>query len=173
MRYIYLLLIIPCTLCIIYLGQYFMADLALSASRKTTDPLMSYKQADLAYQLNSREPTIVSELAYSAAYLASALGDKDASLSAQFTDVAQEASAQSLSQSPYNPSLYRSAAKTLLVLSLIDKKYSAQAIEVLKIAQLLAPTDPRLPAQLYQITGDEKYKSATLLLKPGYDLSSN
>jgi hypothetical protein len=166
-----ILIIISCssTLLLFYsLGKYFMADIALAQSRNTTDPLTSYQQANLAYELNSTEPTILSELAYSAAYLAAALKDRDASLSAQFTDVAIQASDQSLYQSPQNPSMYRSKAKTLLLLSLIDKKYLDLAASALKIASYLAPTDPRLPAQLYQITSDEKYKSQTLLLKPDY-----
>jgi hypothetical protein len=170
MRYIYLVLLVPCALCLVALAKYFLADVSLAASRKTTDPLTSYEQANLAYQLNYTEPTIVSELAYSAAYLAAVLKDRDATLSGQFTDVALQASAQSLFQSPHNPTLYRSRARSLLLLANIDQKYLPLAVETLKIAQLLAPTDPRLPAQLYQITSEEKYKSQTLLLKPDYPL---
>jgi hypothetical protein len=55
-----------------------------------------------------------------------------------------------------------------MLLGNIDEKYLSDAIATLKQASVLAPTDPRIFAQLYLLTKDENYKNHLLQLKPNY-----
>jgi hypothetical protein len=178
LRYLFLLLIIPCILTLFSFSTRLTADLFLALSRKnyslfeqTQKPeylLPTYNNIHLAYQLNPQEPVILSELAYTAAFIAASLHKSDPSLSADFLNSSLSAGTHSLQLSANNPQTYRTLTRTYMLLGNIDEKYLSDAIATLKQASVLAPTDPRIFAQLYLLTKDENYKNHLLQLKPNY-----
>jgi len=154
---------------LIYLtGRYWLADTKYAAAANTlkgfqttlepTYLISSYKLYSQAYALNPAEPTISSELAVAAAYVASSISASDATSAAQMAQLAITASDQAISKSPHHPNYYKSRARAMILLSAIDPSYLKLAAEALEKAKTISPTDPRIPFNLGVV---EEYLGAT------------
>lgn len=167
------------------LAKYWLADFRFSASQKdlqafsqTEDPsflITAYQSASQAHDLNPFEPSILTQLAESSAYLAIFSADVDASSSAQLAELADTAASQAITLSPAHPNHLKAASRVFILLSALDPKYLDLADSVLAAAQNLSPTDPRLPYQRaviakYQNHPDQAadFIAAALRLKPDF-----
>ena len=123
---------------------------------KTQDPqylITSFNNFQSASKMNPREPAILSETTVSAAYIATALAQSNATAAGQLAQLSVSLSQLSISLSPHHPNYYKSAARAYILLS--DFPAAAQ---VLSDAEKISPTDPRLPYNLGIIY---KYLNAT------------
>ncbi|MDO8488137.1 MAG: O-antigen ligase family protein [bacterium] len=166
-------------------GRYWWADMlyargltAIKSFQMTLKPnylISAYQSYSQAYALNKSEPTISSELAVSAGYLASSLARSDASSAAQLAQIAVAASDKALATSPHHPNYYKSRTRTMILLSDLDPGYLKVAAEALAKAAEISPTDPRIPYNLGVIydylqatpSAIEEFKKS-LNLKPDY-----
>lgn len=144
-------------------GKYWVADVRYANGQKnyqffvkTQDPqylISSFNNFQSASKINPHEPAILSETAVSAAYVATALAQTNATATGQLAQLSVSLSQLSISFSPYHPNYYKSAARAYILLS--DLPAAAQ---VLSDAEKISPTDPRLPYNLGIIY---KYLNAT------------
>lgn len=157
-----LVLIANCWL-LIAISKYWLADVQYANGQKnyqffvkTQDPqylVASFNAFQSASKMNPHEPAILSETAVSAAYVAAALAQSNATAANQLTQLSVSLSQLSISLSPHHPNYYKSAARAYILLS--DMPAAAQ---VLSDAEKISPTDPRLPYNLGIIY---KYLNAT------------
>jgi len=183
-----LLLLISCssTLFIFYsISKYWLADVYYASGQKylksftaTEDPtyiLSSYNSLLSAYEANSADPSISSDLATIMAYMALLTTETDSTASSQLAATAIAVAHSSVLRSPYHPNYYKAASRTAIILSTLDPKYLDTAEEALKSAQIISPTDPRIPynlsaVQMYKqdYISAKKYLDAALRLKPDF-----
>ena len=145
------------------IGKYWLADVQYASGQKnyqffvkTQDPqylVTSFNAFQSASKMNPHEPAILSETAVSAAYVATALAQINATAAGQLAQLSVSLSQLSISLSPHHPNYYKSAARAYILLS--DMPAAAQ---VLSDAEKISPTDPRLPYNLGIIY---KYLNAT------------
>lgn len=165
--------------------QYWRADIAFAAAQKdrsrfsaSNNPeylLTAYQSISKAYDLNPLEPNIQSELGSLSAYMALITAESDKNSSDKFVDLALKASFISTNSNPYHPNLYLSQSRTLILLSALNPHYLSQADESLAKAQIIAPTNPRIPFNRYVIAKYEKdylkakeFLDQALKLKPDF-----
>mgnify|MGYP001601285210 FL=1 len=144
-------------------GRYWVANTLYANGQKnyqffvkTQDPqylITSFNNFQSASKMNPREPAILSETTVSAAYIATALAQSNATSAGQLAQLSVSLSQLSISLSPHHPNYYKSAARAYILLS--DFPAAAQ---VLSDAEKISPTDPRLPYNLGIIY---KYLNAT------------
>ncbi len=144
-------------------GRYWVANTLYANGQKnyqffvkTQDPqylITSFNNFQSASKMNPREPAILSETTVSAAYIATALAQSNATAAGQLAQLSVSLSQLSISLSPHHPNYYKSAARAYILLS--DFPAAAQ---VLSDAEKISPTDPRLPYNLGIIY---KYLNAT------------
>lgn len=160
------LILISCssTLLLLYsIGKYWLADVRYADGQKnyqfftkTQDPqylIASFNNFQSASKMNSHEPAILSETAVSAAYVATALAQTNATAASQLAQLSTSLSQLAISLSPHHPNYYKSAARAYILLSEMPA-----AAQVLSDAEKISPTDPRLPYNLGIIY---KYLNAT------------
>lgn len=146
------ILIANCWL-LIAISKYWLADVWYANGQKnyqfyvkTQDPqhlITSFNNFQSASKMNPHEPAILSETAVSAAYVATALTQSNATAAGQLAQLAVSLSQLSIFLSPHHPNYYKSAARAYILLS--DMPAAAQ---VLSAAEKISPTDPRLPYNL-------------------------
>jgi putative inorganic carbon (hco3(-)) transporter len=175
------------TLLLFYsIAKYWLADtlyaagsqreLRLFSSQQDTSYLLSaYRDLNTAFELNSRDPVISSELAVADAYLAALSAQTDTTTSSQLAEVALLLSRRAVSQSPHHPNYYKTQARVGIILSLIDSQYLQIAETALKQAAKISPTDPQIPLNLGVIAKYQNNKDLAqtrfldaLKLKPDY-----
>ncbi len=177
--------LLPALLICYFLFDYWLADTyyasgikSFQAFNQTQSPqyvLDSYQQLSQAYQLNPLDPPISSELSLSAAFMALLTHSTDATASAQLAQVADVASQKAIDQSPFHPNYYKNRARTLIVLGSMDPAYYVKSDAVLARAQVISPTDPRIPYirainAKYEgnTAAEKKFLEAALSLKPDF-----
>ncbi len=148
------LILLPSTYILISIARYWLADIyfakaskyesAFSSSQDPQSIADGFATINKAYDLNSNESSIASELGSLSGYMALLTKELDATTSAELEQLAFSASSRAISLSPYHPSNYKSHSRTLILLSAVDEKYLDQADQALQTAQLLSPTDPRI-----------------------------
>lgn len=168
------------------IGKYWLADYYYAKAQKSEAGFSStqnaeyiiqgFDQINKAFDLNPSEPSINTQLSSLAGYMALLTTDLDATSSASLLQLSDAASKRAVQLSPQHPSLYKSRARTLILLSALDEKYLQEADETLKQAQLLSPTDPRLPFNRGIIAKYQQhypqaidYFTQSLKLKPDFD----
>lgn len=137
-------------------------------------PAYSYLTA--AVNFNPGEATFREELAFNQAVLAAAFFAKDSTESANL--LAKQAVANSdlaVNSSPKALPFWKGRIRVFYTLSLLDKKYLSQALEAVKKAVKLAPTDAKIRYNLGLILAKSGQKDTakktfieTLQLKPDY-----
>ncbi len=148
------LILLPSAYCLFSIARYWLADIYFAKASKYESSFSSsqdpqsiadgFAAINKAYDLNSNEPSIASELGSLSGYMALLTKELDATTSAELEQLAFSASSRAISLSPYHPSNYKSHSRTLILLSAVDEKYLDQADQALQTAQLLSPTDPRI-----------------------------
>lgn len=165
---IFIFLVLSANCYLLYaISRYWLADVKFASAQNfirlfqaTQDAqhlITAYNQFSKSFKLNSHEPAITSEYAVSAAYLANALHQSNATTAAQLAQQSLSLSQISVSVSPHHPNYYKSQARAMILLSDIDPQYLLLAVDALKKAQDISPTDPRIPYNLgvvYKYLGD-------------------
>jgi putative inorganic carbon (hco3(-)) transporter len=168
----HLLIFIPAIFIIYSVLRYWYADTRLAEGQKDIKYfqatqnaqylMLAHQQTIQAYQLNSAEPVIASELSNTAAYLSLANLQQSTPAAQQLAEISIAASDKALNTSPRHPNYYKSRARSLILLSDLSPKYLELAAQTLEQAILISPTDPRLPFNLgviYKYLGrDEEAK---------------
>lgn len=160
------------------LASYYQADLNYAQGVQANEmgnPGRAYNFLVDAVNLNSNEPLYQSELAYAASSAFVALQSQDATMAAKLQTQAVEETEKVLKENPKNLSLMRTAIRTYYMLSTVDQNFMETTLQALKQAEILAPTDPKLPYNegviLSQANRNEEALQAiekTLKLKPNY-----
>lgn len=158
--------IILCLVSLQKIVNFYFADISLASAIRADSQntyLSAYQEILKAYQLNPKEPTILSQ--------ASILSAKAGS-----TNNAIAFSALALRTSPYDINLWKERTQMLIYLTYFDTKYYEDAIKALNSTALLAPTDAKtfyLLAKFYDASGDkintEKNFLKAIALKSNYD----
>ncbi|MFC1711546.1 O-antigen ligase family protein [Patescibacteria group bacterium] len=163
------------------LGKW-RADFHFSKAQKYASSsyiLSALPELQKAISLNPNEALYHSQLSESAAKLALAYSQADASDSAKLIDeliklTIQEAEI-TLILNQVHLNFYKSTAKSYIYLSMIDDKYKADAVSILQKASKLAPTDAKILYNLGLLSyQQEDYANATdyweqsIKLKPNY-----
>jgi O-antigen ligase len=167
------------------ISKYFLADIKYASGQKelksfttTQDPdfiLSSYNNYLSAYNLNKKDPPIISDLATIMAYVSILTSDSDATASATLAQTSLSLSQKAIDLSPMHPNYYKSRSRLAIILATVDPAYFDIALQSLLTAQTISPTDPRIPYNLagvlkYQKKYDQakKYTEQALLLKPDF-----
>lgn len=167
------------------LFQYWLADLKyasgqynLKAFRATADTayiLQAYENLTQAFELNSADPVISSELSLTTAYLSVLTSETDATASAQLAETSMQLASKAIFQSPHHPNFYKSASRTAMLLGSVSPNKLDIAVSSLLTAKIYSPTDPLIPYNLgivYKM--QQKYTlaqqefQAALQLKPDH-----
>ncbi len=164
------------------LFRLWLADYKFAQGKKYTASgylLPAYQSLTEAVNLNKGEPLFHSYLGETAAMVALAYHQQDASLSAQLVDqLSQQAIEQSektLKINSVHLNYYKNAAKTYIYLGQIEPSFTQKAIEILKTATSLSPTDAKLSINLVLLYQQEEQLDKaieelekTVALKPNY-----
>ncbi len=139
------------------------------------NPGRAYNELFDAVSLNPDEPLFKSELGFAAAASSVSLATEDASLSSRLKKQAILETQKSLSLSPKNLSLFRTAVRTYYALSNIDPKYNQITLHAIDESINLAPTDAKLYynkalilANLERMDEAIKEMQKAIKLKPNY-----
>ncbi len=127
----------------------------------------------------TNEPTYRDEYSVAAAQAAYTLSvNGEATAAATFSQLALQQSQETIAQNPVSVSFRKSNIRVLLYLAQLDPSYYTAAIQAVKDAQRLFPTDPKLTFQLATIAQalgktDEyiQYLKETIALKPNDERS--
>lgn len=147
----------------VYLARYFLADTAY-ASAESLQRAGEYRDAFAVYQqaLALKDEHIYQDkLSSNLANLAYLLSfGEEADLASQTRLLSERLNKIALERSPKNVQYWRTRAKNayLAYQSTLDTAYLNSAIESMKTAQSLAPTDPKMPystALFYALAADE------------------
>lgn len=134
------------------------------------------KKLNQAIKLNPCEPLFYSKRAVILAKSASFLSQNGQMIeAAEFIQPAINDSQKALEISPYQINFYKNQAKVFYYLGFYQVDYLEKALETLLKAEVLAPTDAKIPyniALIYQTLDQnqlaEEYFQKTLQLKPDY-----
>jgi O-antigen ligase len=156
----------------------------LYASGKTnyeqSDYLPAFEELGQAEEFNPDEPLFKSQLGETAAAMANLYYQSDSSQSGeivqQLESLALAKGTEALLISPYNLNYYKSLAKIYLSLAVINQDYNQKAIDTLKEAAKLSPTDPKMLVNLGllqkgagQLEPAKQSLQKAIELKPDYD----
>ncbi len=164
---------------LVYLAKFWYADTRFAVAEKLNESAWyerSYNELQTAISLHPGEPYYHSEMSLALAGLANLADESDdASLSAQFAEMAISESSQALKISPYHLNFWKKRAKMFISLASIDDKYQQNALDTLLQAAELAPTDAKvhynlglLYSYLDQREAAIKTMEHTVELKPNY-----
>jgi tetratricopeptide (TPR) repeat protein len=170
---------------LIAIGKYWLADVKYATGQNDlkaftmTDEisyiLSSYNNFSEAFGLNSSDPAITSDLAVVTSYISVLSSQSDATTSSSMAENALTLSQKAVSDNPNHPNYYKSRARTAIILSSLDPKYLEVAVKTLQEAEVVSPTDPRIPYNLgvvsrYQGNIDQAkhYFEKALKLKPDF-----
>lgn len=163
---------------LIFLGNFWLADQAFSLGSNLANAgeySSSYASLKEAIQRIGFEPTYKDELArndgiFTVAILSSLT--KDSSKQKEALSFAESLAKESIfyadqltKDHPNNVVFWKTRVTVFNLLSQIDPKYNGEALNAIKKAQELAPTDPKISyslALLYDQTGDTKKGIETL-----------
>lgn len=170
LTFISLILVINTTL-------YWIADFFYSKGSDANEigsPGIAYDSLSWAVLFNRDEPLYQSELGFSAAGVAVALNEQDATSSAEFAEDAVNLTEKILKEHPQNTSFFRTSVRTYFLLSSIDKKFIDKALAGLDKTIKLAPTDPKLTYNKAVILGaEERVDEAIAALEKTVELKPN
>lgn len=162
----------------LHLLNYWFADQNYSMGynlNRAQEYVQANKYLEDAVSLYPAEDLYKSELSLNLATLALLLNQQNrATDSAIFVDRAKNLSDQVIARHPKNLVFYKTRVQALFELSEIDKKYYQEAINTLKKARILAPTDAKLAYNeglLYGQKGD--LENAIRALQESIDLKPN
>lgn len=164
------------------IGRWWLADAAFANAKKLADAgYVSQALPDFnkAIRLMPAEPLFHDGLADTAAKIALVLSQQAATDSArQFQDLALAESALALKLSPVNLNFYKTRIRVLFFLAQIDPDFYPQALDAIRQAISLAPTDAKLrynlgilEQELGQTETARFTFQKTLELKPDYALA--
>ena len=136
----------------------------------------SYIKLNEAISERGSEPVFKDELSYNTAVLAIAFeNQKQTSIAAQLINQTLNLSGQVTAEHPNNVVFWKTRVRAMYTLAQLNPNYLLLALEAIKKANELAPTDAKISYNLgllYQQTGDTKNAVATLentvKLKPDY-----
>mgnify|MGYP001612444699 FL=1 len=130
--------------------KYANGNMAQKGYQETQDPqylLLAYQEYYDAFQGNSSEPALASDLSLSAAYLALAMRNQ-ATASSQLAAQSLSLSQIAIKTSPNHPNYYKNLTRSLILLSELDDSYLDTAKQAMQAAAIISPTDPRIPYYL-------------------------
>ncbi|MDO8686907.1 MAG: O-antigen ligase family protein [Candidatus Berkelbacteria bacterium] len=173
------LVILTALYLILALYRFWIADKAYSLGAnfvKLGQYQESYLKLNEAISERGSEPVFKDEFSYNTAVLAVAFeNQKQTSIAAQLINQTLNLSGQVTAEHPNNVVFWKTRVRAMYTLAQIDPNYLLFALEAIKKANELAPTDAKISYNLgllYQQTGDTKNAVATLentvKLKPDY-----
>ena len=174
-----ILILVASAYTLIAIAKWWLADAAFASAKKLADAgYVSQALPDFhkAIQLLPAEPLFHDGLADTAAKIALVLSPQGATESArQFQDLALTESALALKLNPVNLNFHKTRIRVLFFLAQIDPGFYPQALDVLRQAISLAPTDAKLyynlgilEQELGQTTPARLTLQTALDLKPDY-----
>lgn len=164
---------------LVFFSRLWLADVSF-AKGYNFNRIESYNQAyeplKQAVEINPDEPLYRDELSVVAANLAiQAAQEKDATQAAAFAREAIVENKKALEVSPVNVSFWKTRTRIFYTLSALNDGYNEDALEAVKKANELAPTDAKIAynlAVLYGRVGKQdkamKTLEETIRLKPDY-----
>lgn len=168
------------------LANFFIADTAYSLGSNLShsgEYIKAYSALHDSVDRASFEPTFKDELAGNDAILAVSLSQppqdqKNASVAAQFAENLKKeavfATNQVTSEHPNNVVFWKTKVRVFYTLSQVDEKYLPQALEAIKKAKDLAPTDAGIYYNLGLLYGQNgQSKEAVDALKKAIELKPN
>lgn len=159
--------------------RFWIADKSYALGNNL-DKIGEYQTANLylrdAYMMRDTEPVFQDELSYNSAVLAYAFAaDKQATKAAEFAQTAVALSNKVVTEHPNNIVFWKTRTRVFYALSQIDKQFLEYALDAMKKASALAPTDARISYNLgvlYGQLGDApkaiQSLEKTIKLKPDY-----
>jgi tetratricopeptide (TPR) repeat protein len=181
------LLVLILVVCGLLFGicKYWYADYLYASSQRSFSYFQATQKPEYlisalqsiqeAAKHNLDEPSILSELAITSAYVGASMREANATLSSQLVRLSLDSTVRATDISARNPSLYKTQARTYILLANINPKYFTNALEAFSKAAALAPTDPRIPynqaliAKNLDATSSAKlYAQKALKLKPDF-----
>ncbi len=116
-----------------------------AALRQQNKLSRSAQTLDQALALMPNEPFLYESLSLSTGQLAVGLAQiGEATSASQVAALSVQSSNESLRRNPHHLNFYRSQARLFLWLSELDESYLTDALDTVRQAQSLAPTDPKL-----------------------------
>src|SRR3989344_5969380 len=174
-----ILILVASAYTLIAIAKWWLADAAFASAKKLADAgyvSQALPDFDKAIQLLPAEPLFHDGLADTAAKIALVLSPQGATESArQFQDLALAESALALKLNPVNLNFHKTRIRVLFFLAQIGPGFYPQALDVLRQAISLAPTDAKLyynlgilEQELGQTTTARLTLQTALDLKPDY-----
>lgn len=163
----------------VYLAKFWYADTRFAMAEKLNDSAWyerGYNELQTAISLHPGEPYYRSEMSLALTGLAKLADEVDnATLSAQFAEMAVAESDLALKISPYHLNFWKERAKMFITLAEVDSQYQQNALDTLLRAAELAPTDAKVfyNLGLFYSYLDQKETAIktmghTIELKPNY-----
>ncbi|MBI1982086.1 MAG: O-antigen ligase family protein [Candidatus Levybacteria bacterium] len=173
------LIIVATFVGILTLLRFFLADKAYALGfnlDRTGQYQLAYPKLLEAVALRSGEPAFMDELSLNNAILSAALSfENEATLASQLKDTAIGTSDLVVEKHPNNIVFWKTRVRALYALSQTDEQYLPLALEAVKKASALAPTDAKVSYNLgllYGQNGDTdravEVLEKTIKLKPDY-----
>ena len=161
------------------LGRLWLADIRFARGynlNRIEEYSQAYDSLKQAIKINPSEPLYRDELSSTAAILAiEAVQNEEATQAAILAQEAIYENQKALEVSPRNVNFWKTRTRVFYTLSVFDEEYNQEALEAIKMASELAPTDAKVFYNLAIIYGrvEENEKAIetlkeTIKLKPDY-----
>jgi len=165
---------------IVFLWRWWYADTRFAEAEKLSKTGFdgnAFIEIQKAVKTLPSEPVYLDSLSILAANLATLGYDQDETNNInQLTELAIQASSQSLASNPFNLNFWKNRTRVFYKLAEIDSTYNQEALNALLEAAKLAPTDAKIQYNLgiiYAKIGQQqeaiKTLEETINLKPNYD----
>lgn len=163
---------------VLWVVQLWRADsmyATASVLRRAQQPLQAYGLINTALTIRPREPVYWDEKTQiSMAISGLALEDKNATLSAEFAKEAIESSKEALTISPQNVNFWKTRTRMLFQFSDLDPTFAQDALDSIRVAQSLAPTDVKIMYNVAVIqAGMDDIDDAIVTLEKCLELKPN
>ncbi|MFA6250888.1 MAG: O-antigen ligase family protein [Candidatus Shapirobacteria bacterium] len=160
-----------------YPANYFLADVFYFQSQNSPDLRTSFEASRAALRLRPNEPNYLIRQADVASQIALELHAQENFLEAdQYAKLALNYLDQANQSTPVDINLLKQTAQIYYLFAATDRQYFSRAVNTLKKAQTLAPTDAKICyilGKFYESASDwqnaQNYYSQAISLKPNYD----
>lgn len=150
-------------------NDYLLAQ--AKANMQGGDALTGYQQLELLTRRAPHEAVFWNEKSTALAQITVANAPKDATLGAQLIQETLASSDRTVELNPVHINYWKSRARVFLLLSTLDQKYLAEALQTLQKAHELSPTDSKITYNIALVYESlQKGEEAELWYKKTLDL---